>query len=477
MYLVNLPSGATGSSPFLLQKRDKADAVEVPYLFPHGTEKLRIALYAGLMVVDLACIAAAFLAAGTIRLGSPLQQQALLSLAIVLPTFLAVAINNQAYSLKALQRPTFGASKALEALCCAIAVAIALLFFLKISVQFSRIIFAIGTILALALTFGCRMLAGRRSARRYGGTFANELVIADGVEVQANPGSKVVYADELNIQPRTDDPLALDRLGTLLHNCDRVVVACSPARVGDWTRALKGTAHHVEIFMPELTRIGALGLGTFGEEKTLVVNCGPLRLRDRLLKRAVDVIGSTLALIFLAPLMVLVATAIAIESPGPVLFSQKRVGQNNRIFSLLKFRSMRLECTDAGGKISACANDDRLTRVGRFIRSTSIDELPQLLNVLLGHMSIVGPRPHALESTAENQLFWQIKTNYFDRHAIKPGITGLAQVRGFRGATVHRQDLVDRLGADLEYVAGWSIWRDMKIIAGTFRVVVHPNAY
>src|SRR6476620_2445389 len=406
MYLVNLPSGATGSSPFLLQKRGKADAVGVPYLFPHGTEKLRIALYDGLMVVDLACIAAAFLAAGTIRLGSPLQQQALLSLAIVLPTFLAVAINNHAYSLKALQRPTFGAMKAVEALCCAIAVAIALLFFLKISVQFSRIIFAIGTIFALALTFGCRMVVGRRSARRHGGTFANELVIADGVEVEASPGSKVVYADELNIQPRTDDPLALDRLGTLLHNCDRVVVACSPARVGDWTRALKGTAHHGEIFMPELTRIGALGLGTFGEEKTLVVNCGPLRLRDRLLKRAVDVIGSTLALIFLAPLMVLVATAIAIESPGPVLFSQKRVGQNNRIFSLLKFRSMRFECAAGSGQVSERIQDDRLPRVGRFIRCTSIDELPQLLNVLLGHMSIVGPRPHALESTAENELFW-----------------------------------------------------------------------
>ena len=477
MYLVNLPSGATGSAPFLLRKRGKADAIGVPQLFPRGTEELRLALYAGLLVTDLACIAAAFLVAGAIRLGSPLQHQALLSLAIVLPTFLAVAINNHAYSLKALQRPTFGARKAVEALCCAIAVAIVLLFFLKISVQFSRTIFAVGTVCALALTIGCRLVVGKRTGRRYSWMFANELVIADGVEVEASPGSKVVYADALNLEPRTDDPLALDRLGTLLHNCDRVVVACSPTRVGAWTRALKGTAHNVEIFMPELTRIGAIGLGTFGDEKTLVVNCGPLRLRDRLIKRAVDVIGSSVALVFLAPLMLLVAAAIAIESPGPVLFFQKRVGQNNRIFRLLKFRSMRFECADVSGKVSARANDDRLTRVGRFIRCTSIDELPQLLNVLLGHMSIVGPRPHALGSTAENQLFWQIEANYFDRHALKPGITGLAQIRGFRGATVHRKDLVDRLNADLEYVAGWSIWRDLKIIARTFRVVVHPNAY
>ena len=477
MYLVNLPSRATGSAPFLLKKRGNAGSVGIPRLFPRATERLRLALYVRLIVTDLACIAASFLAAGAIRLGSPLQQQALLSLAIVVPTFLAVAINNQAYSLKALQRPTFGAMKVVEALCYAIGVAIALLFFLKISVQFSRIIFAFGTVLALALTVACRMVFGNRTGRRHGWTFANELVIADGVEVEASPGSRVVCADELEIEPRTDDPVALDRLGTLLHNCDRVVVACSPSRVTDWTRALKGTAHNVEVFMPELTRIGAIALGTFGDEKTLVVNCGPLRLRDRLLKRAIDLVGSSLALIFLAPLMVLVATAIKIESPGPILFSQKRVGQNNRIFNLLKFRSMRLECTDVSGKVSACTNDNRLTRVGKFIRCTSIDELPQLLNVLLGHMSIVGPRPHALGSTAENQLFWQIEANYFDRHAIKPGITGLAQIRGFRGATVRRKDLVDRLNADLEYVAGWSVWRDLKIIAQTFRVVVHPNAY
>ena len=477
MYLVNSPSRATGRASFLLGNGGKIEGVAIPRLFPRATEKLRLVLYACLMVMDVGCIAAAFLAAGAIRLGSPLQQQAVLSLAIVLPTFLAVAINNQAYSLKALQRPTLGVAKAVEALCFAIAVAITLLFFLKISAQFSRTIFAVGTALALALTIACRIVVGNRTGKRYGWTFANQLVIADGVEVEASHGCKVVCADSLKVEPRTDDPMALDRLGTLLHNCDRLIVACTPARVGEWTRALKGTAHNVEIFMPELMRIGAIGLGTFGNEKTLVVNCGPLRLRDRIFKRAIDIIGATAALIFLAPLMVLVASAIAIESPGPVLFSQKRVGQNNRIFSLFKFRSMRVECTDASGKLSARANDDRLTRVGKFIRGTSIDELPQLLNVLLGHMSIVGPRPHALESTAENELFWQIEAHYFDRHAIKPGITGLAQIRGFRGATVRRKDLVDRLNADLEYVAGWSIWRDLNIIARTFRVVVHPNAY
>src|SRR5206468_4657881 len=154
-----------------------------------------------------------------------------------------------------------------------------------------------------------------------------------------------------------------------------------------------------------------------------------------------------------------------------------RVGQNNRIFKLLKFRSMRLECTDGCGERSARVGDDRLTRVGRFIRRTSIDELPQLFNVLAGDMSIVGPRPHALGSTAENESFWQIDSKYCDRHAAKPGITGLAQIRGFRGATRARQDLTGRLHADLEYLADWNIWRDVKIICGTFRVLIHPNAY
>ena len=118
-----------------------------------------------------------------------------------------------------------------------------------------------------------------------------------------------------------------------------------------------------------------------------------------------------------------------------------------------------------------------MTRVGRFIRATSLDELPQLFNVLAGDMSLVGPRPHALGSLAGLELFWDVDQRYWHRHALKPGITGLAQVRGFRGATLQRDDLVNRLQADLEYFEGWSIWRDIGIMLATFRVVVHRNAY
>ena len=175
--------------------------------------------------------------------------------------------------------------------------------------------------------------------------------------------------------------------------------------------------------------------------------------------------------------MLLVAAAIVLESPGPVLFRQTRVGRGNAMFNILKFRSMRAEASDMQGRRSTGRGDDRITRVGAFIRRTSIDELPKLINVIRSEMSIVGPRPHALGSLAGDKLFWEVDGRYWHRHACKPGLTGLAQVRGFRGATHLEDDLVNRLQADLEYLENWSIWRDFKIILMTFQVIIHRNAY
>jgi lipopolysaccharide/colanic/teichoic acid biosynthesis glycosyltransferase len=138
---------------------------------------------------------------------------------------------------------------------------------------------------------------------------------------------------------------------------------------------------------------------------------------------------------------------------------------------------MRTELGDESGSRSASRDDDRVTGVGRFLRRTSLDELPQLLNVLAGEMSVVGPRPHPLGCRADDELFWDIDDHYFDRHSIKPGITGLAQVRGFRGATEKKTDVTDRLRADLEYLDGWHIGRDVAIVARTIGVVVHSNAF
>ncbi|MGZ2410827.1 polysaccharide biosynthesis protein PslA [Sphingomonas sp. F9_3S_D5_B_2] len=469
-----------GSPAFLLGRGSNAGpcANSLPNrLFPISKEKLRIRLYAMLFGIDVLLMTFAFLAAGDIRLGSPFEQQSLRTLAVMIPTFTAIAIHNRAYSIGALQRPSRGAAKVAEALGYAIAVAIALLFYMKASVQFSRQIFAMGTVLAMAFGIAGRFAAGAYINRKYGGSFVNRLVILDGFFAPTQGGEVVVSAGELGIAPGDDNPVLLDRFGHALEGCDSVVIACSSARRGKWSHALKAAAVDVEILTPELDDFQAIGIGQFGGHRTLKVSARPLNIRDRVLKRALDVVIASAALVLLGPLMIFTAIAIAADSGGPVLFRQQRVGRNNRLFNLLKFRSFSHACADPRGDCSVSRVDERMTRVGKFIRRTSIDELPQLFNVLAGDMSIVGPRPHALGSTAEDALFWKIDPRYFHRHVVKPGMTGLAQIRGYRGATVCRHDLTNRLQSDLEYLCDWTIWRDLRIIAATFGVIFHPNAF
>ena len=198
---------------------------------------------------------------------------------------------------------------------------------------------------------------------------------------------------------------------------------------------------------------------------------------NRVQKRVLDLFAATTALILLSPLLLAVAAAIKLDTPGPIFFRQWRVGQGNRQFRIFKFRSMRQDSSDADGTQSAGRQDNRVTGIGRLIRKTSIDELPQLFNVLRGEMSMVGPRPHALGSTAGDELFWHASRQYWLRHALKPGITGLAQIRGYRGATEKVEDLDLRVRCDLEYLSNWSLWSDVMILIKTLRVVVHKNAY
>ena len=190
-----------------------------------------------------------------------------------------------------------------------------------------------------------------------------------------------------------------------------------------------------------------------------------------------DLAVSGVGLVLLSPLMLAIAAAIRLESRGPALFGQMRMGRGNRLFRMHKFRTMRFETADEQGDRSVGRGDGRVTRVGRFLRRTSLDELPQLVNVLKGEMSIVGPRPHALGTRAENRPLWALDERYWDRHAIKPGLTGLAQVRGLRGETASATDLTDRLQADLEYIDGWHIGRDLAIMFRTAGVLVHPKAF
>jgi len=188
-------------------------------------------------------------------------------------------------------------------------------------------------------------------------------------------------------------------------------------------------------------------------------------------------VTSATALLVLLPLFIAVAIAIRLESPGPILFRQQRIGRDNALFMMFKFRSMYTDRTDATANVLTSRNDNPFTRVGQFIRRNSIDELPQLLNVLRGEMSMVGPRPHALSAKAAERLYWEIDQRYRHRHTVKPGVTGLAQVRGFRGATVETSDLTNRLASDLEYVQDWSMRKDLWILFRTIFVIRHENAF
>ncbi len=191
-----------------------------------------------------------------------------------------------------------------------------------------------------------------------------------------------------------------------------------------------------------------------------------------------DKIVGSLALLLLAPLMLAVAAAIKLDSRGPVLFRQKRYGFNNELIEVFKFRSMYVDRCDANASKLVTKDDPRVTRVGRFIRKTSIDELPQLFNVILGNLSLVGPRPHALEAKAAGNLYDKVVDGYFARHKVKPGITGWAQINGWRGETDTPEKIMKRVECDIYYIENWSLLLDAYILLKTpFALFKSENAY
>lgn len=275
-----------------------------------------------------------------------------------------------------------------------------------------------------------------------------------------------------------NDPAALARLGKLTENADRVIVACHNEQRSAWIAALRGANVPVEVVVDEIGDLAPLGAGFFDGRTTLKVAAEPLSLGQRIVKRMFDIAFASLALAALLPLLLLAALAVKLDSRGPVMFRQPRIGRGNSMFLMHKFRSMRVEVQDIyGSQLTRGRDDDRITRVGRFIRGTSIDELPQLINVLRGDMSIVGPRPHALGAKAGHQLYWEVDGAYWHRHAVKPGLTGLAQVRGFRGTTFADTDLRNRLKSDLEYVRTWSLSSDIRIIFRTVMALTGQSAF
>ena len=198
---------------------------------------------------------------------------------------------------------------------------------------------------------------------------------------------------------------------------------------------------------------------------------------ERVLKNVEDRVLGALMLLLVSPVMALVAVAVRLESKGPIFFRQKRYGFNSELIEV-KFRSMYVEQQDATATKLVTRDDPRVTRVGRFIRRTSLDELPQLINVVRGQMSLVGPRPHATGAKAERDLYENVVQGYFARHRMKPGVTGWAQINGWRGETDTHEKLVRRVEHDLYYIDNWSVLFDLYIIAmAPVSLVTGKNAY
>ncbi|WP_120716748.1 exopolysaccharide biosynthesis polyprenyl glycosylphosphotransferase [Tsuneonella amylolytica] len=440
-------------------------------------ERRRLRLYLLMVVVDIALIVGAFFVAGRIYLDFEPDQTSLLEAQLLLPLYLTLALQQRAYSIHALQSWRYAAGRAIVALALAAALLIFITFYAKVTATFSRVVFTIGIGGAAALIVASRAVLAASIARQWRSGTTNVLLIdAGGPDISLASAIRL-NALEHGIAPDTGDPHALDRLGRFMANMDRVIVSCPLDDRLPWAAALRGAGVKGELVTDRLGDLQPIGLVVEDGWRSLVVSNGPLGMRQRVLKRGFDTVLSVLGLVILSPLLLLVALAIRLEDRGPVLFRQRRLGRGNRFFDVLKFRSMRVHRTDAAGNRSASPGDDRVTRVGRFIRRTSIDELPQLLNVIKGDMSLVGPRPHALGSQAGDKLFWDVDRAYWNRHALKPGVTGLAQIRGYRGATDREIDLTDRLGADLEYIRNWSLRGDLWIIVRTLGVIVHPRAF
>ena len=230
-------------------------------------------------------------------------------------------------------------------------------------------------------------------------------------------------------------------------------------------------------FIPDVRSLALFESGVtdlLGEPAINLV-ASPLSASAQLQKELFDRAFALGAIIAVSPALICIALAIKLTSRGPVLFRQRRKGADGRVFTIYKFRSMRMHTEQAGVLRQATRGDPRVTRVGAFLRRTSLDELPQFFNVLRGDMSVVGPRPHALE---HDDLYQKVVSGYIHRYRIKPGITGWAQVNGFRGETDRIEKMEGRVAHDLYYLGNWSFGLDMRIIAATiFKGLRHTNAY
>lgn len=436
----------------------------------------RTILYVLSLLLDILSMFGGYSAALLVRDPQWLEAGNQALIVVSLPVFIMFEIARGAQSIETLSNRLLAIQRSLGALFASVLVVIGLTFLFG-AAEVSRLGFVVTFAVTAILIVVSKFVVDLVFKKTMNGVALASILLIDGLDAIPEPGVEVFNAGEAKLWPDLDHPEMIDALSRVISSYDRVIIACRFDHRAAWSTFLKGHDVGGEILLDRDLLHGAVAIGSYADSDTIIISHGPLNLFNRLQKRGLDLVTALFALILLSPLFLLVAIAIKIDSPGPIMFRQMRVGQGNRQFRIFKFRSMRMESNDAKGDRSTEREDDRVTRVGRLIRRTSIDELPQIFNVLRGEMSMVGPRPHALGSLAGDALFWRVSNHYWLRHALKPGITGLAQIRGFRGATDQKEDLEKRLRCDLEYLSNWSIGLDILILIKTLPVVVHKNAF
>lgn len=455
-----------------------------------GPRQLRFAIYGILLCADILALVLGSSVASIWRDTSWLSAEGINLWLASTPIFVAMAFSRNAYSIGVFRSPMKGLRAVIYSFIFSSFCVLFAVFSMQKGEDLSRAALLVAGCSSFFLLVSFRCILGVFVKSLPQDAYLSRIVICDGDWQQGlrnampdfgddndQPHAIFVDAQQLGLLPDLNNPTMLHRFGTLVRSYDRVYVYSPSENRANWSLIMKGAGVEGEILYPQFNELGAIGISQFNGNDTLVVSCGPLNIGNRMTKRALDLfIAIPLMMLLTIPLIV-IAIAIKIDSAGPIFFVQERMGRGNRLFHMYKFRSMRTDQTDLTGNRSASRDDDRVTRVGKILRATSIDELPQLINVIKGDMSLVGPRPHALGSTAEEKLFWEIDSGYWRRHALKPGITGLAQVRGHRGATHSREDLEKRLGADLEYLSDWNVWKDVGILFATAKVVIHRNAF
>jgi Undecaprenyl-phosphate glucose phosphotransferase len=313
--------------------------------------------------------------------------------------------------------------------------------------------------------------------------------VAHLLELERLPHLRLVgYSDERHRGEKDETDLAylgdLDALLELARNgrLDQVILAVpriSQARLDQISETLSAASIDLCVLPRETLELTtSYRVNFLGSLPVFAVWQQPMRDIDGILKELIDYTVAIIAILLLSPLLILTAVAIRLESKGPILFRQARFGFNNNEISVLKFRSMYVDRQDQSGAQRTQKNDPRVTRVGRIIRRTSIDELPQLFNVLKGEMSIVGPRPHATMMRVGDKYYFDAVRGYSARHRVKPGITGLAQVRGLRGEIDTAERARKRVEYDIYYIENWSPLLDIRIIIETvFKVFWDKHAY